>query len=65
MIGAELKPEYHGKAGDLAELCRKHGLLVLQAGPNVMRLLPPLVIKETELAQGLKRFEAAISEFGA
>ncbi len=63
MIGAELKPEYHGKAPDLAELARKHGLLVLQAGPNVMRLLPPLVIKENELSQGLKKFEAAISEF--
>jgi acetylornithine/N-succinyldiaminopimelate aminotransferase len=63
MIGAELKPEFHGKAGDICELARKHGVLVLQAGPNVLRFLPPLIIKEAELAKGISRLEGAISEF--
>lgn len=63
MIGAELKPEFHGKAGDIAEVARKNGVLILQAGPNVLRYLPSLVIKETEMASGLKRLEAAIAEF--
>ncbi len=63
MIGAELKLEYHGKAGDVADLARGHGVLVLQAGPNVIRFLPPLVIKENELAKGIKRLEDAIAEF--
>jgi acetylornithine/N-succinyldiaminopimelate aminotransferase len=63
MIGAELKPEFHGKAGDIAEIARMHGLLILQAGSNVLRFLPPLVIKENELGKGLVRFESAIVEF--
>ena len=63
MIGTELKPEFHGKAGDIAEVARKNGVLILQAGPNVLRYLPPLIIKETEMASGLKRLEAAIAEF--
>ncbi|MEK6747221.1 MAG: aspartate aminotransferase family protein [Pseudomonadota bacterium] len=63
MIGAELKPEFHGKAGDIADLARKHGVIVLQAGPNVLRFLPPLIIKETEMAGGLARLESAIAEF--
>ncbi len=63
MIGAELKPEFHGKAGDIADLARKHGVIVLQAGPNVLRFLPPLIIKENEMATGLARLEAALKEF--
>jgi len=63
MIGAELKPEFHGKAGDIAEIARKHGLLVLQAGSNVLRFLPPLIIKESEVSKGIKRLEQAIAEF--
>lgn len=63
MIGAELKPEFHGKAGDIADLARKHGVIVLQAGPNVLRFLPPLIIKETEMTTGLARLEAALKEF--
>jgi len=63
MIGAELKPEFHGKAGDVTDLARKHGLLVLQAGTNVLRFLPSLLITEKELAGGLEKLDATIEEF--
>ncbi len=60
MIGAELKPDYHGKAGEIAELARKNGLLVLQAGPNVLRFVPPLVITQKEMAEGVRRLEKTV-----
>jgi acetylornithine/N-succinyldiaminopimelate aminotransferase len=63
MVGAELKPEYHGKAGDMMEIARKHGVLILQAGPNVLRFLPPLNITEEELHIGLVRLRNALDEF--
>jgi len=63
MIGAEIKPEFHGKAGDITDLARKHGVLVLQAGTNVLRFLPSLLITEKELAGGLEKLDAAIAEF--
>ena len=63
MIGAELKPQYHGKAGDIMELARHEGVLILQAGPNVIRFLPPLVISEEELHLGLVRLRNAIARF--
>lgn len=63
MIGAELKPQWHGKAGDITEVARKHGVLVLQAGPNVLRFLPPLVITEKEMTEGLKRLKKALADF--
>lgn len=63
MIGTELKPEFRGKAPDIVELARIHGVLVLQAGPNVLRFLPSLLITEQELAKGLLRLDAALAEF--
>ena len=62
MLGAVLRPEWAGRAGELGELCRRHGVLVLQAGPDVLRFLPPLDITDAELDDGMDRFEAALRE---
>ncbi len=63
MIGAVLKEQWHNKAGDIGEAARKHGVLILQAGPNVLRFLPPLTITEAEASEGLKRLDAALAEY--
>jgi acetylornithine/succinyldiaminopimelate/putrescine aminotransferase len=49
MIGIELKQK---SAPYLSKLVEK-GLLALPAGVNVIRLLPPLVMTEEELRQGI------------
>ena len=46
-------------AADFAALVRQEGLLVIPAGENVVRLLPPLIIGESEVAEALPRFEKA------
>lgn len=63
MIGAELKPQWHGKSGDISELAREYGVLVLVAGPNVCRFLPPLNITQADLAEGLARFRKTLEVF--
>lgn len=63
MIGAELKSPWHGKAGDIAEVARKSGVLVLQAGPNVLRFVPPLTITEKEMKLGVERFAQAVAQY--
>ncbi len=65
MIGAELVPAHHGKANDISELARTYGVLVLVAGPNVLRFLPPLTITEAELSTGLERLHAALKTYMA
>ena len=40
-------------------------LLVLIAGPDVVRFAPSLVIEQVDLDEGLARFERAIKEFVA
>ena len=62
MLGAVLREEWAGRAGALGETCRRHGVLVLQAGPDVLRFLPPLNITDAELDDGMDRFEAALAE---
>ena len=39
----------------VVDACRERGLLVLTAGvpPGVLRLLPPLVVSEAEVAEAL------------
>ncbi|MET3507760.1 acetylornithine transaminase [Halalkalibacter oceani] len=39
----------HVEAAPIITECRERGLLVLSAGPNVVRLLPPLIVSNEEL----------------
>lgn len=63
MVGAELKPELHGKSNEIMELGRQYGVLILVAGPNVIRFLPPLNITEAELTEGMNRLGDALREY--
>jgi acetylornithine/N-succinyldiaminopimelate aminotransferase len=63
MIGAQLTEKYAGKAGEINDAGRRHGVLFLQAGPNVLRFLPPLTITQKELAEGLRRTFVALKSY--
>ena len=63
MIGAQLRDAYAGKAGEILDHCVEHGLLTLQAGPDVLRFVPALNIGEADVVEGLSRLRAAIAGF--
>ncbi len=63
MIGCELSPQWKGKAAKLSEHARMQGALVLVAGPNVMRFVPPLTISDADIDTGMERFRMAIDSF--
>jgi acetylornithine/N-succinyldiaminopimelate aminotransferase len=65
MIGAVLADAYKGKAGAVLDHAAAHGLLLLQAGPDVLRFVPPLTITDDELAEGLARLYTALNDFVA
>ena len=65
MLGAVLNEAHKGKAGAILDHAAAHGLLVLQAGPDVLRFVPPLNISDAELAEGLVRLEAGLRSFVA
>ncbi len=47
-------------AGELVGAAMEEGLLLVPAGANVVRFVPPLIISEEELATALDRLEAAV-----
>lgn len=65
MLGAVLNEANKGKAGAILDHAAAHGLLVLQAGPDVLRFVPALNISDEDLAEGLARLEAALRSFVA
>jgi len=65
MIGAVLADAYKGRAGDVLERAAAHGLLLLQAGPDVLRLVPPLNVGDTDVSEGLSRLALAVRELVA
>lgn len=60
MIGAELSDKFAGKAGRILKESLEKGLLILQAGDNVVRLLPAYTISDAEIQTGLVRLQQAI-----
>ena len=61
MLGAVLKPAFAGRAGEILDHAAAHGLLLLQAGPDVLRLVPALNIADADVAEGLARLRAAVA----
>lgn len=47
-------------AGELVAAAMKEGLLLVPAGKNVVRFVPPLIITDDEIDLALERFEAAV-----
>ncbi len=63
MLGAVLKPAFAGRAGEILDHAAANGLLLLQAGPDVLRLVPALNLTDADVAEGLKRLHAAVAGF--
>ncbi len=63
MIGAELQQKYAGKAAEIGSVCQQNGVLVLSAGPDVVRLLPPLTIDEVTTMQAIDLIEQSIASW--
>ena len=61
LIGVELNADYAGKSRDVLNLAAQEGVMVLAAGPDVVRFAPSLVIPDADLDEGLARFERAVA----
>ncbi|MBV4413208.1 aspartate aminotransferase family protein [Enterobacteriaceae bacterium YMB-R22] len=63
LIGAELKPRYRGRARDLLLAAADAGVMVLNAGPDVLRFAPALVVETADIDEGMMRFTQAAARF--
>ncbi len=62
LIGAELVEDWQGKAKDFLGAALEEGLLMLVAGPSVLRFAPSLIIPDADIDDGLARLEKAIEK---
>ena len=62
LIGAELSDAYKNRAGEFHAAAAECGLMMLVAGPNVMRFAPSLVIDFADIEEGMERFEKAVAK---
>ena len=65
MLGLVLADERRGRAKEFVKLAERHHLLTLIAGPDVVRLLPALVVSDAEIDEALVRLQACAREFSA
>ncbi|WP_028451033.1 aspartate aminotransferase family protein [Chitinilyticum aquatile] len=63
LIGAVLSEAYAGRAKDILNLAAEEGLMILMAGPNVVRFAPSLVVEDADIAEGLVRLGRALQRF--
>lgn len=61
LIGAVLSEPWRGRAKEVLTAAAEHGVMVLQAGPDVVRFTPSLVITDEEIDEGLDRLEATVA----
>jgi len=49
-------------AGEMVDALRAEKMITVSAGDNVVRLLPPLIVSEQEIAEGVARLDRACAK---
>jgi acetylornithine/N-succinyldiaminopimelate aminotransferase len=52
-------------SGDLVNALREEKMITVAAGDNVVRLLPPLIVSEEEMAEAVRRIDRACARIGS
>lgn len=63
LIGLPMAEGYAGRAKDFTKACEKLGLMLLIAGPDVVRLAPALVVSDEQIDEADRLMRAAVAEF--
>ncbi|RFU48054.1 aspartate aminotransferase family protein [Paraburkholderia sp. DHOC27] len=62
LIGAELTGAFKGRAKDFVTAAGKHGVIMLMAGPDVLRFVPSLIMPLDDMQEGFTRLAKAFEE---
>lgn len=65
LLGAVLSEAWQGRAAEFLAAAETAGVLVLMAGPNVVRFAPSLLIEPDDIVEGLQRFAKAVEQLCA
>jgi len=62
LIGAALTETWHGKAKVFLNAAMKEGVMILVAGPDVLRIAPSLIIPDEEVLLAMDKLSTAIDK---
>ncbi len=62
LVGAELVEAWHGQGSKFIAAAREQGLMILVAGPNVLRMAPSLIIPDEDIRDGMAALSQAIGK---
>ncbi len=65
MLGVVLADAWRGKAKDITKAAEEQGLMLLIAGPDVVRLLPALVVTDAQIEEAVVRLRRALEALHA
>ncbi|MCY1402287.1 Succinylornithine transaminase/acetylornithine aminotransferase [compost metagenome] len=65
LLGAVLTDAWKGRAGEVMSAAQQQDLMILQAGPDVVRFAPSLVISDADIDEGMARLERALASLTA
>ncbi|HJV52610.1 MAG TPA: acetylornithine/succinylornithine family transaminase [Noviherbaspirillum sp.] len=63
MLGMVLAEAFRGKAKDITRAAEAQGLMLLIAGPDVVRLLPALVVSDIQIDEAVTRLRRALDGY--
>jgi succinylornithine aminotransferase len=63
MLGMVLTEAYAGRAKEISKAAETEGLLVLIAGPDVLRLLPALIVSDVQIEEADRLLRHALDAF--
>ncbi|MNP51197.1 Succinylornithine transaminase/acetylornithine aminotransferase [compost metagenome] len=61
LIGCVLSDDWRGRAKEVLNAAAGQGVILLQAGPDVLRFAPSLIVSEADILEGLARFERTLA----
>ena len=65
IVGVKIFDDFSSSAQDVTLDLIDHGLLVVPAGPKVVRFVPPLIISEAEIDLVAQKFEEAVNKIAS
>lgn len=63
--GLLLGVEFFNNPEPMIKLARERGLLLVAAGNNTIRIIPPLILTKSEAREGIARFSGAIEKYAS
>jgi succinylornithine aminotransferase len=63
LVGLPVTGAYEGRAKDITKIAEGMGLMLLIAGPGVIRFAPALIVTDAQLVEADRILRAAVTEF--